>query len=372
MAVCMVCLLCVDHFPCKGHITDNHAKEISLKSYKSNDRSPHPSPQMNHFHESFPSQYESRRGRIKRHAGHLHTGDTSSSTNNKRLSENSNTEKFLDQIFDHYGSSTSKTMTLKDFEKMLVALGMNKLVRDSRPTTTTAAGEQCKADSYSLVMKMSHNPPLLKHEHHTHEVHDDEHDHYHHPNGLEQVDDHEHDHKKVKQEQRSTDLSLDLSIDTETIWNICPVLLYQLTAPSQSERSGCIETELLDSVVQQHAIPSDEYEEERGLVWIYSTIAVLGVSLCGLLGVAVIPCMDKHFYHHTLQFFVALAVGTLCGDALLHLLPHVSITFTIISHSTGPLELQLMEQTHETSLTQDIFTNFSLFPVNDCSNHNGP
>lgn len=58
------------------------------------------------------------------------------------------------------------------------------------------------------------------------------------------------------------------------------------------------------------------------MVWIYSTLAILGVSLCGLLGVAVIPCMDKHFYQHALQFLVALAIGTLCGDALLHLLPH--------------------------------------------------
>lgn len=59
-------------------------------------------------------------------------------------------------------------------------------------------------------------------------------------------------------------------------------------------------------------------------VWVYATLSILGTSLCGLLGVAVIPCMEKQYYNSILQFLVALAVGTLAGDALLHLLPHVT------------------------------------------------
>lgn len=61
------------------------------------------------------------------------------------------------------------------------------------------------------------------------------------------------------------------------------------------------------------------------LVWIYATVSILIASLCGLLAVAVIPCMDKDYYQYLLQFFVALGVGTLAGDALLHLLPHVNL-----------------------------------------------
>lgn len=57
-------------------------------------------------------------------------------------------------------------------------------------------------------------------------------------------------------------------------------------------------------------------------VWCYATLSVIIISACGLFGVVVIPFMQKHFYHQLLQFLVALAIGTLCGDALLHLLPH--------------------------------------------------
>ena len=59
-------------------------------------------------------------------------------------------------------------------------------------------------------------------------------------------------------------------------------------------------------------------------VWGYSIMAVVIISLVELLGVAVIPIMQKVFYNHMLQFLVALAVGALSGDAMLHLLPHVS------------------------------------------------
>ena len=58
-------------------------------------------------------------------------------------------------------------------------------------------------------------------------------------------------------------------------------------------------------------------------VWGYAFLAVTVISLVGLLGVAVVPVMQKVFYNHLLQFLVALAVGSLVGDALLHLLPHV-------------------------------------------------
>ncbi|XP_021373037.1 zinc transporter ZIP10-like [Mizuhopecten yessoensis] len=71
------------------------------------------------------------------------------------------------------------------------------------------------------------------------------------------------------------------------------------------------------------------------LVWGYSTIAVVVISLVGLLGVAIVPIMQKVFYNHLLLFLVALAVGALAGDALLHLLPHVSNNINISGQGVG-------------------------------------
>lgn len=133
-------------------------------------------------------------------------------------------------------------------------------------------------------------------------------------------------------------LKASIRIDQDDLFNICPILLAQLSSKTSRERAGCIDpanipdlsslTGVSSSSVHVHG---EHVEDSIELsVWIYSTLAVLGVSLCGLLGVAVIPCMDKHFYQHALQFLVALAVGTLCGDALLHLLPHAMMSTTMV------------------------------------------
>ena len=70
-------------------------------------------------------------------------------------------------------------------------------------------------------------------------------------------------------------------------------------------------------------------------VWGCASAAVIVISLAGLIGVAAVPLMKQVFYSHILHFLVALAVGSLTGDAALHLLPHVSLRFSAANKVRG-------------------------------------
>ena len=125
--------------------------------------------------------------------------------------------------------------------------------------------------------------------------------------------DHDHDH------HHTPELSYrdKIKIDSEHMLAMCPIILYHIVNPTGN---GCLDD---GNFTVADLFVNDPIEvAPKDKVWLYSTLSVILISLCGLLGVAVIPIMDKHYYHHVLQFLVALAVGTLAGDALLHLLPH--------------------------------------------------
>lgn len=64
-------------------------------------------------------------------------------------------------------------------------------------------------------------------------------------------------------------------------------------------------------------------------------MSILIISATGLLGVAIVPLLKSVMFTYVLHFLVAVAVGTLCGDALLHLLPHA-----LKSHGGSPSEPQ--------------------------------
>lgn len=57
--------------------------------------------------------------------------------------------------------------------------------------------------------------------------------------------------------------------------------------------------------------------------WVGGFLSITLISLLALVGVVLIPLMNRVCFNFLLSFLVALAVGTLSGDAFLHLIPHV-------------------------------------------------
>lgn len=116
----------------------------------------------------------------------------------------------------------------------------------------------------------------------------------------------------INDSQATTESTPDYTIQTT-----CLATLYSIVA------GDCAPQDSAAITTSHHHNHDEDFEAaEMASVWLYSNIAVLLISLCGVLGLAVIPIMKKRYYQQLLQFLVALAVGTLAGDALLHLLPH--------------------------------------------------
>ncbi|KAM4556132.1 zinc transporter ZIP6 isoform 1-T4 [Fundulus diaphanus] len=79
-----------------------------------------------------------------------------------------------------------------------------------------------------------------------------------------------------------------------------------------------------------HNQPAHNHSEHGGgetakhiaTAWVGGFLSITFISMLSLLGVVLIPLMNRVFFKFLLSFLVALAVGTLSGDAFLHLIPH--------------------------------------------------
>ncbi|XP_006812057.2 zinc transporter ZIP6-like [Saccoglossus kowalevskii] len=108
------------------------------------------------------------------------------------------------------------------------------------------------------------------------------------------------------------------TIDQSAFIQICPILIQQL------ESQSCHKND------RDH---SDEYANEDNFtdipphVWGYGILSITIISLVSLCGILIVPVFRRfpEGYKRLLAVLVALAVGTLSGDAILHLIPHVSI-----------------------------------------------
>ncbi|KAK1797661.1 hypothetical protein P4O66_008026, partial [Electrophorus voltai] len=103
-------------------------------------------------------------------------------------------------------------------------------------------------------------------------------------------------------------LSPDSLISPSQFTYLCPALLYQI------DSRLCIR--------HYHQVDVQETPPLSVWIWVCGFVSITLISLLSLLGVVLVPVLNQACFKFLLTFLVALAVGTLSGDALLHLLPH--------------------------------------------------
>jgi len=60
-------------------------------------------------------------------------------------------------------------------------------------------------------------------------------------------------------------------------------------------------------------------------VYGYGTVAILIITVISLCGLLIIRFRQRPVYYHIINAMLGLGVGTLVGDAFLHLIPHVRV-----------------------------------------------
>ncbi|CAH1257028.1 SLC39A10 [Branchiostoma lanceolatum] len=163
-----------------------------------------------------------------------------------------------------------------------------------------------------------HNQEDHDHEHDDHEDHDHEHgDHDH-----DKHEDHDHrDHEPGAHCLSAKEILVEYNIPAgpsimmmPDFVNICPLLITQI------DEQACIVHE--EDVHDHGEHGKHKAEGLPAAVWGYGILAVTVISILAVLGIVLLPFMEQRVYQFLLCFLVALAVGTLTGDAVLHLLPH--------------------------------------------------
>ncbi|XP_002135070.1 zinc transporter foi [Drosophila pseudoobscura] len=310
MAVCVVCLLCAHRLHCQDHVesllagaTVMHSQEqLNARVYTSLSSSPSSETtdqrqqlaidDTQNYSTSPPSR------RDKRHAEHGH--------GHSEPPVPQITKYFLDKLMAQQGAMDSS-----GFNSFLQQINLHSMVASSEGTCVPAS---------RLVHHVQ--PHDLSHHSHSH---------------SEEPQVAEGEELKLKNctlsnngtnsnivcapallqhNSSSIEGPTNFTLSERDMLHLCPVLLHELKA----QTGGCIELDVLAEIDSTEKLLVAE--KDMFYVWVYAFISVFACGILGLVGVAIIPFMGSRYYKHIIQYLVSLAVGTMTGDALLHLLPH--------------------------------------------------
>ncbi|KAH9514324.1 hypothetical protein Btru_028763 [Bulinus truncatus] len=96
--------------------------------------------------------------------------------------------------------------------------------------------------------------------------------------------------------------------------------IYLIEAIERNMTGSCLEKKGSEACCMGKKLVKEGTREQGS--WCFTFLSITIISVCCVVGAIVIPNMERVFYNHILQFLVALAVGAMSGDALLHLFPH--------------------------------------------------
>ncbi|XP_037555499.2 uncharacterized protein LOC119432405 [Dermacentor silvarum] len=97
----------------------------------------------------------------------------------------------------------------------------------------------------------------------------------------------------------------------EALVRLCPVLLFQM------QHRSCDFTPPL--------APRGKTRPTPAQVWGFGMLAVFVISCCSLAGLVIVPFLSHALYHRLLMVFEGLAVGSLLGSAVFHLIPQCTL-----------------------------------------------
>uniref|UniRef100_A0A8D0VLX5 Solute carrier family 39 member 10 n=1 Tax=Sus scrofa TaxID=9823 RepID=A0A8D0VLX5_PIG len=132
-------------------------------------------------------------------------------------------------------------------------------------------------------------------------------------------DDRQHECLNVTQLLKYYGHGANSPISPDLFTYLCPALLYQIDSRLCIEHFDKLLVEDINK--DKNLVPEDKANIGAS-AWICGIISITVISLLSLLGVILVPIINQGCFKFLLTFLVALAVGTMSGDALLHLLPH--------------------------------------------------
>ncbi|KAG5265248.1 hypothetical protein AALO_G00240140 [Alosa alosa] len=255
-------------------------------------------------------------------------------------------ERHLWVLFEKYGDGNG-SLTLQGLQLMLRHVGLGRLRTSSGAHTHTHthghvhthAHDKGQPNTPTPTHSHSHtDPPTHSHTHtHTHPVRSRRSAEYdltqdHTPSAQNTPPTTQHDDHDQQPLGNSSQQCLSASsllkdhgigsggISVSDFGFLCPALL------SQIDSQSCL----------RHASHEDHPKSTKGAsghedhpkntniaaAWLGGFLSICIISTLALVGVVLLPLINKTSFNFLLSFLVALAVGTLSGDAFLHLIPH--------------------------------------------------